>query len=191
MQTVIDAALEVQDWLITQNAKFCIIGGLAVQRWGEPRMTKDADLTLFTGFIEDEKWVDLLLGRFPSRRNGAKEFALASRVLLLQTSEGVPIDLALGALDFEINCIDRSSDWELADGRFLQTCSAEDLVVHKAFASRDRDWADVDGILMRQGTRLNVELVFEELTPLVALKEEPEILSRLRSMMVKRGVATF
>ncbi len=58
-----------------------------------------------------------------------------------------------------------SSAWELAEGRFPQTCSADDLVVHKAFASRDQDWADVDGILMRQGPRLDVKLIFEEIDP--------------------------
>lgn len=151
-------------------------------------MTKDADITLFTGFHEDEKWADLLLSRLLPRRKDAKAFALVTRVMLLETESGIPIDVALGALEFESNAIDRASPWDLDHDQSLQTCSAEDLIVHKAFASRDRDWLDVEGILMRQGRRLNVDLIFKELTPLVALKEEPEILDRLRAMMKKREV---
>ena len=39
-------ALEVQRLCKGQGWSFCIIGGVAVQRWGEPRLTRDGDLTL-------------------------------------------------------------------------------------------------------------------------------------------------
>ena len=52
------------------------------------------------------------------------------------------------------------------------TCSAEDLIVLKAFAGRDRDWADIEGILMRRAGQLDEPLVFQELTPLLQLKGE-------------------
>jgi hypothetical protein len=61
----------------------------------------------------------------------------------------------------------------------LVTCGAEDLVVLKAFANRDKDWLDVSGVILRQGKRLDASRIWTELTPLVELKEEPEILSRL------------
>ncbi|MDE3066841.1 MAG: hypothetical protein KGJ60_04735 [Verrucomicrobiota bacterium] len=43
-------ALEIQRLCESQKWSFCIIGGLAVQRWGEPRLTTYVDLTLLTGF---------------------------------------------------------------------------------------------------------------------------------------------
>ncbi|HEX6315650.1 MAG TPA: hypothetical protein VFZ73_12360 [Gemmatimonadaceae bacterium] len=55
----------------------------------------------------------------------------------------------------------------------------EDLVVLKAFAPRDRDWVDIAGIAARQGPALDCEAVVKRLTPLVDLKEEPEILVKL------------
>ena len=60
--------------------------------------------------------------------------------------------------------------------------SAEDLVVMKAFASRPKDWVDVEGILIRQHGRLDWAYVEAQLGPLVELKEEPVILARLASM---------
>jgi len=52
----------------------------------------------------------------------------------------------------------------------------------KAFAARDRDWLDVRGILVRQGTKIDRSLVLERLAPLVELKEEPEIIERLERL---------
>jgi len=43
---VIRAAAELQAFCESQQWQFCIIGGLALQRWGEPRETADVDLTL-------------------------------------------------------------------------------------------------------------------------------------------------
>lgn len=57
--------------------------------------------------------------------------------------------------------------------------AAEELVVHKAFASRERDWLDIDGICARQGTNLDIPLVLAELEPLATLKDDPDILPRL------------
>ncbi|MCL4263414.1 MAG: hypothetical protein KJ069_09370 [Anaerolineae bacterium] len=42
MNALLDAALRLQQFCQSQNWQFCYIGGLAVQRWGEPRLTQDA-----------------------------------------------------------------------------------------------------------------------------------------------------
>nr|AAU82590.1 hypothetical protein GZ18F2_20 [uncultured archaeon GZfos18F2] len=42
-----------------RNASF--IGGLAVIRWGEVRMTQDIDLSLFTEFGNEETYINSLL----------------------------------------------------------------------------------------------------------------------------------
>ena len=61
----------------------------------------------------------------------------------------------------------------------LTTCSAEDLVVHKAFASRDRDWSDVETILVRQHGRLDLAQIRRDLSPLLELKDDVEPLAKL------------
>ncbi|HSH39275.1 MAG TPA: nucleotidyl transferase AbiEii/AbiGii toxin family protein [Chthoniobacterales bacterium] len=183
---VYDAAADLQALCLRERWRFCFIGGLAVLRWSEPRMTDDADITLFTDFGGEEEFVDVLLKRFRGRVPNAREFALRARVLLLQHENSVPLDVGLGALPFERRSIERSSLWHATEGCELRTCCAEDLIVHKAFASRDQDWVDIDGIVRRQGEKLETNLIFEELEPLAALKEQPEILDRLRALMNKR-----
>jgi len=188
LSKILKAALEVQAFCENRGWKFCFIGGLAFQPWGNPRATQDADLTVLTGFVGEEEYVDALVGEYRLRRPDGRAFALRSRVLLLWSSEGVGIDISLGALPFEERSIKRSRICLLAPGHSLRVCSPEDLVVHKAFASRDQDWADVDMVLLRQGQKLNVAQIMEELVPLAELKEAPDIVPRLEKMMRKRGV---
>lgn len=180
MNDVFNAAAEMQRFCQDQGWRFCFIGGIAVQRWANPRQTEDADLTVITGFFGEEVFVDALLERFEAREKGERERSLRRRVVLLRSAEGVEIDLALGALPFEENCVARATDWSIRQDLWLTTCSAEDLIVHKAFAARDLDWADVASIVMRQGRKLNLEQIWAELRPLVELKEEPEILDKLQ-----------
>jgi hypothetical protein len=46
MKDLVEEAAELQALLDTKGWEFCFIGGLAIQRWSEPRLTKDMDLTL-------------------------------------------------------------------------------------------------------------------------------------------------
>ncbi len=70
------AAVDLQ-LLCTENRwPFCFIGGLVLQRWGEPRYTKDADITLFTDFGGEETYIDKLLAQFAPRTPDARTFAL-------------------------------------------------------------------------------------------------------------------
>jgi hypothetical protein len=162
-----------------------VIGAVAVQRWGEPRLTIDVDVTVISGFGAEGPYVDALLAGFTPRRPDAREFALANRVVLVRTTQGVPLDVALGAMPFEERAVDRASEYEIAAGVGLTTCSAEDLIVFKAFAGREKDWLDIEGIAVRQRGRLDERLIWTELTPLLELKEAPEAADRLRAVLAR------
>lgn len=166
------AAVDLQRTIAAQGWQGTIIGGLAVQRWGEPRQTRDVDVALLTGFGDEASFVDILMKHFRPRRSDAREFALAHRVLLLESSAGVPLDIALAALPFEERVMQRSSECVFAAGATLRTCSAEDLVVLKAFADRPQDWIDVEGVIVRQGRALDRAQIFAELAALLELKED-------------------
>ena len=183
MNALIKLSLSIQGICEQQQWPFCIIGGVAVQHWGEPRFTKDVDLTVLTGFGGEESIVDGLLEHFEPRIPDAREFSLKNRVLLLRDPEGIGIDVALGALPFEEAAVKRAKNIEVHPNIHLRLCTAEDLIVMKAFADRPLDWNDVKGIIIRQGNEnLDWSYVFQHLTPLAALKEQPEIVSRLRTL---------
>ena len=179
MNGLFEAAVEVQSFLRERGWLFCIIGGVAVARWGEPRATQDVDITLLTGLGREEEFIRPLLDRFEGRRTDTEAFAVVSRVVLLRASNGVPVDVALAGFPCEEHVVTRATPFDAAPGVQLITCSAEDLVVLKSFAARDQDWVDVRGILVRQGGKLDWRYIQEQLGILCELKEEPEILDRL------------
>jgi len=108
---------------------------------------------------------------------------LSRRVLLVRTSDNVGVDIALGAFPFEERSIKRASKWSWTADRSLVTCSAEDLVVHKAFAGRYLDWGDVERVLIRQHGKLDLNLIRLELKPLLELKGEPDSMEKLDHML--------
>lgn len=183
MNVLIKLAMSIQEICEKRHWPFCIIGGVAVQHWGEPRFTKDVDLTVLTGFGGEEVIVDGLLEHFEPRIPDARDFSLKSRVLLICDPVGIGIDVALGALPFEEAAVKRAKKIEVYAGVHLRLCTAEDLIVMKAFADRPLDWNDVKGIIIRQGNeKLDWSYVFQHLTPLAELKEQPDIVTRLRKM---------
>jgi len=182
MHKLLDAALELEGMFESEGWRYCIIGGLALIRWGEPRLTRDVDVTLLTGFGNEEHFIDELLRRFDSRITDSKKFALRNRVLLLKAANGIPLDIAMGGLPYEQTCVERSTGYPFRSDATLRTCSAEDLVVLKAFASRPQDWIDISGILIRQGNELDWTLIFHELAPLSDLKEDTSIIPRLEEL---------
>ena len=96
MNALIQAAAELQAVCVLHDWRFCFIGGLAVQRWGEPRETVDVDLTLLAGFADESRFVSVLMDAFAARIEDAAQVAAVNRVLLLRAASGVGLDIALG-----------------------------------------------------------------------------------------------
>jgi hypothetical protein len=173
-----DAAGELQDFCDKRGWQSCFIGGIAALRWSNARVTRDVDLTLLTGFGREAPFIEALLSRYDSRGADAARFALESRVLLLKSTSGIGIDISLGALPFEQLVIARATPFEFAADIELRTCSAEDLMVMKLFASRAIDIRDAEGIAVRNGKTLDWRYVEAQLTPLSEAKEDPGILQQ-------------
>ncbi len=180
MNELLQAAADVQRFFAQRRWKFAFIGGFALQHWGEPRTTRDVDLTLLTGFGDEAIFIREILTHFKPRSADAAKFALRSRVLLVQSGE-VGVDISLGAIAYEQAIIERSREVRFAPKVKVRLCSAEDLIVLKAFASRDQDWSDIKGVIIRQ-RKLDWRLIETSLEPLLELKEEPEIWDRLQAL---------
>ena len=183
LEDVIVAAAEVEAFCRGHGWRFCFIGGVAVQRWGMPRFTQDVDLTLMTGLGDESKFIDTLLETFPGRLANARQFALEHRVLLARTTGLIDLDIAMGAFPFEEASIRRATPWNVNELVTLTTCSAEDLIIHKVFAARDRDWSDAESILVRQHGALNLTHIRRELPPLLELKDDIGSMRKLERMM--------
>ena len=70
------------------------------------------------------------------------------------------------------------------DGMSIPVCTAEDLVVHKAIADRPKDWIDIEGVVQRQGERLDVPYVRKWLREWGEALEK-DLLGRFESILAK------
>lgn len=100
---------------------------------------------------------------------------IANRVLLIQATNQVAVNLGLAGSEFAAEGPERSSHW-VHRGTSLVTCSAADLVPYKLVAGRARDVADIEGIVRRQDAGLDVERVRRYGWLFAELKEEPDLL---------------
>ena len=188
------AAAEIAWFLEDQGIPYFIIGGLALQHWGEPRLTRDVDITVLVASEELESFVDAVLSRFSPRFPDAREFALRHRVLLVRAQNGIPIDISLGIPGYEDEAFERAVEVHFPEVGKLRLIGPEDLIIHKCIAGRPRDVEDVEGILIRQRLKLDLELVRRWLIEfrVVVDSHDPlelfeEALKRAREALNKEG----
>lgn len=95
------AAWGICQFLTSLGASHAIIGGMAVQHWGEPRFTQDVDLTVSVPVNDSAKFIKQVLAHFSPLLEDALTFALRNRVLLIQAANGCPVDVSLALPGYE------------------------------------------------------------------------------------------
>lgn len=176
-----EAAWEIHQFFAAHRIAYAIIGGMALPRWGEPRFTKDVDLVVLSSLTEGaEPFARLVYGRYPPRRTEIEPMLLARlyRMVLIQASNGCDIDISLGMPGYEDAVMRRAVDYELEPSKVVRICSAEDLIIHKCTAGRPQDLSDVEGVIIRQRTLLDVPYIRKWLRFFANEKPDPEILER-------------
>ncbi|HON37823.1 conserved hypothetical protein [anaerobic digester metagenome] len=133
-----------------RSIPYMVIGGQAVLLYGEPRLTRDIDITLGvdTGCLDEilDLAGELSLRALP---DDVKEFALQTMVLpCLHEKTGIRVDFIFSFTPYETQAIQRANKIEILE---TEVCfaSPEDVIIHKIFAGRPRDREDARSILLR------------------------------------------
>jgi len=136
--------------LDSERLPYMVIGGQAVLLHGEPRLTKDVDITLAAGLDE----LDTVLRA--AKKAGLEplvdpdDFTVRTMVLPCRDPEtSIRVDFILSHSPYERDAIGRSVTVRLGevDVRFA---TAEDLVVHKVLAGRPPDLEDVRALVLKK-----------------------------------------
>lgn len=129
---------------------YCVIGGQAVLVHGEPRFTRDIDLTL--GTSTDRLPELLALAKAEGWRvlvGNAEAFVAQHLVLPCEdATSGVRVDFIFGLTPFERQAVERAQAIEVA-GSAVCFATAEDLLIHKLVAGRPRDLEDAAGVMLK------------------------------------------
>lgn len=129
---------------------YMVIGGQAVLLYGEPRLTRDIDITLgvgVEGLAKVKKIIPVIgLGSLIEKE---KEFVERNMVLpTIDNNSGIRVDFIFSFSPYIRQAIERAKDIRL--GRSLvRFASLEDVVIHKVIAGRARDIEDVKSLLLK------------------------------------------
>ena len=148
-----DALVELSSWLSENGIGHMVIGGFAVTIWGEPRFTRDLDVTVSVPADKIGEIVDRICVRFRSLSGDPLKFVTETRVLPIMV-EATPVDLIFAALPYEEDAIARARPIHLKDGS-VPVCSPEDLILHKIVSQRPRDHEDIEGIFRYRHSELD------------------------------------
>jgi predicted nucleotidyltransferase len=132
------------------NIPYMIIGGQAVLLYGEPRLTRDIDITLGvdTGYVDELLTVVRELSLKPIPEN-IKLFVQQTMVLpALEKTTGIRVDFIFSFTTYETEAIKRARKITIL-GQEVCFASSEDLIIHKIFAGRPRDIEDVRSIILK------------------------------------------
>lgn len=130
-----------------------IIGGQAVLLYGEPRFTKDIDITLGVG-VEKLNDVIKIAGNLKLKilADNPKDFVNELMVLpIIDEDNGIRIDLIFSFSIYEQEAIKRAKDVDFS-GTKVKFASLEDLIIHKIIAGRERDIEDIKNIILKNSS---------------------------------------
>jgi predicted nucleotidyltransferase len=144
---------KVAQGLDARGVPYMVIGGQAVLVYGEPRMTRDIDVTLGVGPEGLAKVEDLVanlsLKMLPER---PAEFVRERMVLPCKDeNSGFRIDFIFSFTPYERQAIERARGIPIGAST-VRFASPEDIVIHKLVAGRPRDLDDVRSILLKNAT---------------------------------------
>ena len=133
-----------------RSIPYMVIGGQAVLLYGEPRLTRDIDITLGMGVDELDRLSEIL-PTVPLKIlvEDVREFVARTMVLpMLEEKSGIRVDFIFSLSPYERQAIERAVDVKL--GRTpVKFGSLEDIVIHKIIAGRPRDIEDVKSIFLK------------------------------------------
>lgn len=138
--------------LETRGIPYMVIGGHAAVLYGEPRLTRDIDITLGVGpdrlgeLLEIVRDADLV----PAQE--AQDLALRNYVLpCADPATGIDVDLILSVSAYEQEALRRARAVAVG-GVNVRFASVEDVLIHKIVAGRPRDIEDARAILAKSHT---------------------------------------
>lgn len=180
------AIADLEAALTEAGAPHMLIGGLAVILRGVVRQTDDVHETVRAEGVDLKQLIRILKRhRIAGRIPDLEPFARAHQVLqLTHRPSGTPIDLSLAWLPFEKAALERAERMVI-DAKAVTVAVAEDLIIYKSVAWRDRDRADIERLLLIHERSLDLGNFRNVVAQFAEALEEPERVVDLESLITR------
>jgi predicted nucleotidyltransferase len=156
MPSLFEILIKLTTVLNQQKVPYMLVGGLAVNYYGAPRTTGDIDISVL---VNSENIKNFLSGlRKKKFVFHAKEVLLlaktSNRFLIFDPSNAYRVDCWMPKTGFELQALNRRVQVKIG-GKKIFLPSAEDLVLFKLLAGREKDQEDLKWIVLRQKKHLD------------------------------------
>lgn len=162
-----------------------VIGGLAVGAWGEPRVTRDADLKVLLGREDAERLLTVLAPEYASLLPDPEQALRKQAMVFVQDAAGTRLDLLLADTPYDVLAIQRGRDIEVQPGLAVRLCTPEDLIIYKLISTRLRDREDAAGVIRRQGNKLDDAYVLDWLRQFEIALDDSTLVAEYRRLRRK------
>jgi hypothetical protein len=173
------AVRDITGTLESLRIAYAVVGGIANAVWGEPRATIDVDVTVAVDEDDLPTTIPAIARNFRVPVPDPVAFVQQTRVLPLDTADGVRIDVIFALLPFELDAIRRARDVTIAD-RTVHVVTPEDLILMKIISERPRDVADAEAIVRRRIGDLDMAYLEPRIRELATALERDAIVDRWR-----------
>jgi hypothetical protein len=171
------AVVEIAAALDSMTIDYMIVGGIANAVWGEPRATIDVDVTVVVENPGLSAAIAGLSRLFSTAVPDPDAFVRRTRVLPLDTADGVRIDVIFALLSFERDAVHRAARVVFGD-RYVRVVTPEDLLLMKIVSERPRDLADAEALTRRRADTLDRAYLEPRIREFAESLDRPEILTR-------------
>ena len=139
---------KIANELNAHNIPYMVIGGQAVLIYGEPRLTKDIDITLGVG-VSKLNEINSIVKKLNLKILVDENFVQNTMVLLvIDEKTGIRVDFIFSFSLYEKQAIKRATDIKF-DNTIVRFASLEDLIIHKIIAGRAIDIEDIRSIILK------------------------------------------
>jgi hypothetical protein len=154
------------------NIPYMVIGGQAVLLYGEPRLTRDIDITLGVSTNQLDKILGVVETIGLNPLVDPETFTMKTMVLPCRSPDtDIRVDFIFSFSPYEQQAMERVRIVQMGNGN-VKFASAEDLIIHKIFAGRPRDLEDVENVLIKN-PEVDIAYVRHWLTELSDVVKKP------------------
>ena len=161
--------------------RYALIGGIALAQWGVVRATYDVDFKVLVPNNEYFVVRDALRTAFPER---ARPEVPQNPLIVDVIVGGIVVDFLLALPGYEEQIVERAVQRDL-NGWSALVCSAEDLIIQKVVAGRDKDWLDVEALLFEQHQAFDQAYVDNWLMEFAEALDNGDLLTRYKRLLAQ------
>jgi len=166
-----------------QDIPYMIIGGQAVLLYGEPRLTRDIDVTLGASVDALPKIIGI------SKKLDLEPLVtdisnFVKQTMVLPTRDGatgIRVDFIFSFTPYERQAIKRAKRVSVKK-TVVKFASPEDVVIHKIFAGRARDLDDIRSILLKNPS-INLSYIEKWLAEFDKSLPDKEFLKKFKEIL--------